>query len=152
MFIGEAPGADEDATGMPFVGGAGQILTRLITRMGYTREEVFIGNILKCRPPGNRDPLPHEVTECIPYLRRQIALIQPKVIVALGLISARELTGEDLPIGKMRGNWFSFEGIPLMPTYHPAYLLRGSKDAYFKVWEDMLKVFEKLGKEPPEKG
>jgi len=152
MFIGEAPGADEDATGLPFVGAAGKLLTRLITRLGYTRDELFIGNILKCRPPGNRNPQPDEMEICMPYLQRQIAAIRPSFIVTLGAVSAKALTGQhETSIGRLRGKWFSFENIDLMPTYHPAYLLRGQRKAYFQVWDDMLKVMARLGKEPPEK-
>ena len=133
MFVGEAPGADEDAKGEPFVGRAGQLLTSMIQALGLARGEVYIANILKCRPPGNRDPQPDEVAACRGYLDRQIDLIQPRVIVALGRIAAQALLGNDSPIGQMRGQWYQVRGIPAMVTYqgirtlpifHPAYVLR----------------------------
>ncbi len=152
MFIGEAPGADEDEQGEPFVGRAGQLLTRIIQTMGLTRDSVYIGNILKCRPDtpgqksGNRKPTPEEMQTCIPYLHEQIDLIRPKVIVALGATAVEGLLGKTVGITKLRGNWRTYRGTPLMPTYHPAYLLRnqalGEKR---RVWEDMLRVMEKLG-------
>src|SRR5258708_31353433 len=151
MFIGEAPGADEDEQGEPFVGRAGQLLTRIIVAMGLTRETVYIGNILKCRPDtpgqsfGNRKPTPEEMETCIPYLHQQIDLIQPKVIVALGATAVEGLLGKTLGISKLRGNWQTYRAIPLIPTFHPSFLLRpenaGQKR---KVWEDMLRVMEKL--------
>ena len=150
MFVGEAPGADEDEQGLAFVGRAGQLLTKMINAMGYTREQVFIGNIVKCRPPGNRVPTPEEMEGCIPYLKRQIAVIQPKLIVCLGATAARGLVNETLPIGKARGQWREFEGIPVMLTFHPAYLLRdGSKKKY--AWDDLKAVLARLGKQPPGK-
>ena len=148
MFVGEAPGADEDAQGLPFVGRAGQLLTKMIIAMGYTREDVFIANILKCRPPDNRRPTPEEMEVCLPYLRNQIALVKPKVMVALGATAISGLLLSDLPIGQMRGKWAAFEGIPLMPTFHPSYLLRmpsAKKDA----WADLQLVLKKLGRKPP---
>ena len=152
MFIGEAPGADEDAQGEPFVGKAGQLLTRIIQTMGLTRDTVYIGNILKCRPDtpgqtsGNRKPTPEEMNICIPYLHEQIDLIRPKVIVALGATAVEGLLGKTLGITKLRGNWKTYRGTPLMPTYHPAYLLRNQAPSEKRrVWEDMLQVMEKLG-------
>ena len=150
MFVGEGPGADEDEQGLAFVGRAGQLLTKMIVAMGYTREQVFIGNIVKCRPPGNRVPSPEEMAGCIPYLKRQIAVIQPKLIVCLGATAARGLVNETMPIGKARGTWREFEGIPVMLTFHPAYLLRdGSKKKY--AWDDLKAVLARLGKQPPGK-
>lgn len=147
MFIGEAPGADEDAQGEPFVGRAGQLLTKIIEAMGYRREQVYITNILKCRPPQNRTPLPDEVANCLPYVLRQIELIQPKVIVALGATALRALLDVQLGITKMRGHWYTFRDIPIMPTFHPAYLLRNPA-AKREVWADMKAVLEKLGRKP----
>ena len=148
MFVGEGPGADEDAQGLAFVGRAGQLLTKMITAMGYTREQVFIGNIVKCRPPGNRVPSPEEMEGCIPYLKRQIAVIRPKLIVCLGATAARGLVQETLPIGKARGNWRLFEGIPVMLTFHPAYLLRDPRQKG-PCWADLKAVLARLGKTPP---
>jgi DNA polymerase len=151
MFIGEAPGADEDEQGEPFVGKAGQLLTRIIQTMGLTRDTVYIGNILKCRPDtpgqaaGNRKPTPDEMKTCIPYLHEQIDLIRPKTIVALGATAVEGLLGKTIGITKLRGQWRTYRGIPLMPTYHPAYLLRNQAlSEKRRVWEDMLKVMEKL--------
>jgi DNA polymerase len=151
MFIGEAPGADEDEQGEPFVGKAGQLLTRIIQTMGLGRSDVYIGNILKCRPDtpgqtsGNRKPTADEMATCIPYLHEQIDLIRPKVIVALGATAVDGLLGKTIGITKLRGNWRTYRGIPLMPTYHPAYLLRNQAlSEKRKVWEDMLQVMEKL--------
>jgi DNA polymerase len=151
MFIGEAPGADEDEQGEPFVGKAGQLLTRIIQAMGLTRETVYIGNILKCRPDtpgqaaGNRKPTPEEMKTCIPYLHEQIDLIRPKVIVALGATAVEGLLGKTIGITRLRGNWRTYRGTPLMPTYHPAYLLRNQAPSEKRrVWEDMLQVMEKL--------
>lgn len=148
MFIGEGPGADEDEQGLAFVGRAGQLLTKMIIAMGYTREQVFIGNIVKCRPPGNRVPTPEEMAGCIPYLKRQIALIKPKLIVCLGATAARGLVQEALPIGKARGQWREFEGIPVMLTFHPAYLLRDPRKKV-ETWADLKTVLARLGKTPP---
>jgi uracil-DNA glycosylase len=152
MFVGEAPGADEDAQGEPFVGAAGQLLTRMIQTMGLSRRTVYIANILKCRPntpgqsAGNRPPTEEEMETCFPYLLEQIDLIQPRVIVALGATAVKGLLHHKLGITKLRGQWQVFRGIPTMPTYHPAYLLRNQALAEKrKVWEDMLKVMEKLG-------
>jgi DNA polymerase len=151
MFVGEAPGADEDAQGEPFVGAAGQLLTKIIQTMGLSRETVYIANILKCRPDmpphtsGNRKPTPEEMRTCIPFLQEQIDLIRPKVIVALGATAMEGLLGKAIYITKARGQWHTYRGIPLMPTYHPAYLLRNQALAEKRrVWEDMLKVMEKL--------
>lgn len=139
MFIGEAPGAEEDARGEPFVGRAGQLLTKIIGAMGLTREEVYIANILKCRPPQNRDPLPSEVECCEEYLRAQIALIKPKYICALGRIAAHWLLRTEAPLGTLRTGNYTYEGIPVVVTYHPAALLRNPG---FKApcWEDMKKL------------
>jgi uracil-DNA glycosylase len=151
MFVGEAPGADEDAQGEPFVGRAGELLTKIIQAMGLQRSDVYIANILKCRPDtpgqsaGNRKPTPDEMATCAPYLHEQIDLICPRVIVALGATAIEGLLGKSIGITKMRGEWKTYRETPLMPTYHPAYLLRnqaiGEKR---KVWEDMLAVMEKL--------
>jgi len=150
MFIGEGPGADEDERGLAFVGRAGKLLTQIIEAMGYTRNEVWIGNIVKCRPPGNRTPLPEEMDACMPYLKEQIALLKPKVIVCLGATAVKGLFQTAEGITKLRGRWMSFEGIDTMPTYHPAYLLRNSAGKR-PVWEDMKAVLARLGKEPPGK-
>ena len=151
MFIGEGPGADEDEQGLAFVGRAGQLLTKIIEAMGLTRDEVFIGNIVKCRPPGNRVPEPEEMETCIPYLKEQIAILQPKVIVCLGATAVKGLFGvEPEGITKIRGRWRTYEGIDVMPTYHPAYLLR-NPPAKKDVWEDMKTVLKRLGKRLPAK-
>ncbi|MHB8536353.1 MAG: uracil-DNA glycosylase [Sulfuricaulis sp.] len=136
MFIGEAPGADEDRQGEPFVGRAGQLLNAMLFAIGLKREEVYIANVLKCRPPGNRDPQPEEVERCEPYLIRQIALIQPRLIVALGRHAAHSLLKTEVPLGKLRGQRLSYHGTPLIVTYHPAYLLRSPADKS-KVWDDL---------------
>lgn len=158
MFVGEAPGADEDQQGRPFVGRAGQLLTRIIETMGFTRDTVYIANILKCRPDtpgqsfGNRKPTPDEMKTCSPYLFSQIGLIQPKVIVALGATAAEGLFGRTVYITRMRGQFQEFRGIPVMPTYHPSYLLHNSAlSEKRKIWEDMLKVLAKLGRPISEK-
>ena len=158
MFVGEAPGADEDEQGEPFVGRAGELLTKIIQTMGFKREDVYIGNILKCRPDtpgqtsGNRKPTADEMKTCIPYLHEQIDLIRPKVIVALGGTAMEGLLGKVAGITKLRGHWHTYRGIPLMPTYHPAYLLRNQAlSEKRKVWEDMLQVLEKLGRPISEK-
>ena len=152
MFVGEAPGADEDKQGEPFVGLAGELLTRIIQATGLQRNDVYIANILKCRPDtpgqasGNRKPTPEEMAACIPFLHEQIDLIQPKVLVALGATAVEGLLGKTLGITKLRGTWKTYRDIPLMPTYHPAYLLRNQAiTEKRKVWEDMLAVMEKLG-------
>lgn len=139
MFIGEAPGRDEDIQGEPFVGRAGQLLDKILAAAGFKREEVYIANILKCRPPNNRDPQPDEMATCMPYLLEQIQLIRPKIICALGRISAQALLKTTTPIGKLRGQWHEFNGIPFFITYHPAALLRFP--AYKRdVWEDIQKL------------
>jgi len=152
MFVGEAPGADEDVQGEPFVGKAGQLLTKIIQATGLQRGDVYIANILKCRPDtpgqtaGNRRPTPEEMKTCIPYLHEQIDLIRPKVLVALGATAVEGLLGKTIGITRLRGNWHTYRGIPLMPTYHPAYLLRNqAMSEKRRVWEDMLQVMEKLG-------
>jgi uracil-DNA glycosylase len=151
LFVGEGPGADEDATGRPFVGAAGQLLTKMILAMGFKREEVFIANIIKCRPPGNRTPEPAEVGACLGYLRRQIALLKPKVICALGNTPLRALTGDDsLGITRMRGKKLLFDGITLIPTFHPSYLLR-NEEAKKPCWEDLKLVLKELGRELPKR-
>lgn len=151
MFVGEAPGADEDEQGEPFVGKAGQLLTKIIQTMGLSRDTVYIANILKCRPDtpgqsaGNRKPTAEEMQTCIPFLHEQIDLIQPKILVALGATAVEGLLGKTVGITKLRGNWQTYRGIPLMPTYHPAYLLRNQAlSEKRRVWEDMLQVMEKL--------
>ena len=139
VFVGEAPGADEDRQGQPFVGRAGQKLTQIIEAIGLSRSEVYIANVLKCRPPGNRNPLPEEVRACEPYLIAQLRLIKPRVICALGAFAAQTLLRMDQSISRLRGRFHTYQGIKLMPTYHPAYILRNPK---FKrdVWEDVQKV------------
>jgi DNA polymerase len=151
MFVGEAPGADEDEQGEPFVGKAGQLLTKIIEAMALKRGDVYIANILKCRPDtpgqaaGNRKPTSDEMTTCIPYLHEQIDLIKPKVLVALGGTAVEGLLGKTIGITKLRGTWQTYRGIPLMPTYHPSYLLRNQAPLEKRrVWEDMLQVMEKL--------
>ncbi len=153
MFVGEAPGEDEDRKGEPFVGKAGQLLTKIIAAMGYSRDEVYIANVLKCRPnmppgvSGNRRPTLPEMQTCLPYLREQIDIIQPRALVALGAVAMEGLLGEVRPMRDLRGKWHDFQGTPLMATYHPAYLLRNqSLTEKRKVWEDMLQVLERLGK------
>jgi len=148
MFVGEAPGADEDEQGEPFVGRAGQLLTKIIEAMGFQRSDIYIANVLKCRPPQNRTPLPDEMNNCRPYLLEQIDAIQPKVIVALGATAVRALLDVELGITKMRGNWYTFHNTPIMPTFHPAYLLR-NPPAKREVWEDMKTVLTKLGRPIP---
>jgi uracil-DNA glycosylase len=144
MFVGEAPGRDEDEQGEPFVGRAGQLLTDIIKAMKLTRDDVYIANVVKCRPPENRNPEPDELDECRPFIRRQIELIQPRVIVALGKIGLQSLTEKSYAISAVRGQWLDFNGIKLMPTYHPAYLLR-TPSAKKDVWNDMKKVMAELG-------
>lgn len=143
VFVGEAPGADEDRTGEPFVGAAGQLLTKMIEAMGLGRQDVYICNILKCRPPGNRNPEPDEIAACEPFLKRQLAAIRPRMIVALGKFAAQCLLRSDAPISRLRGGWQAYEGIPLMPTYHPAFLLRNPA-AKREVWSDLQQVMREL--------
>lgn len=147
MFVGEAPGADEDAQGIPFVGRAGQLLTKIIEAIDLSREQVYIANILKCRPPGNRDPEPDEVETCEPFLFQQIEAIQPKIIVALGKYAAQNLLRTQTPISKMRGEFVRFQNCWLLPTFHPSYLLR-NPSAKRQVWEDMKKVRDRLKQLP----
>jgi uracil-DNA glycosylase len=144
-FIGEAPGADEDRTGEPFVGAAGQLLNRIITACGMKREQVYICNIIKCRPPGNRLPMAHEAANCREYLEKQLALVQPKFICALGACAAQNLLDTKAPIGRLRGQFHSYRGIPVLCTYHPAYLLR-SPERKRDVWEDMKKLLQRMGR------
>jgi DNA polymerase len=143
MFVGEAPGRDEDIQGIPFVGRAGQKLTQIIEAIGLRREDVYIANVIKCRPPENRNPEPDEVEKCEPFLFRQIDLIKPKVIVALGTFAARSLLKTDAPISRLRGRVYEYRGAQLIPTFHPAYLLR-NPSCRREVWEDMKKVRELL--------
>lgn len=152
MFIGEGPGADEDEQGLAFVGRAGQLLTSIINAMGFSRDEVFIGNVVKCRPPDNRTPAPDEMAACLPFLARQIDLLKPKLIVALGATAVKGLfNDEKIAITKQRGNWMNYRGIDVMPTFHPAYLLR-NPPAKREVWMDMKTVLAKLGRQAPTKG
>jgi DNA polymerase len=139
MFVGEAPGGDEDVQGIPFVGRAGQLLTKIIEAIGLARGDVYIANVIKCRPPGNRNPEPDEIASCEPFLFRQIDAIRPKVIVALGTFAAKALLKTEEPISRLRGRTFEFRGATLVPTFHPAFLLR-SPDRKRDVWEDMKKV------------
>lgn len=145
MFVGEGPGADEDAKGIPFVGRAGQLLTKMIEAMGQTRDTVYIANIVKCRPPGNRNPFEDESAACVPYLFRQIEYIKPKVIVLLGSVAAQNLLKTNLGITKIRGEFVDFNGVKVMPTFHPAYLLRNPKMKR-PCWEDLQKVMAELDK------
>jgi uracil-DNA glycosylase family 4 len=143
MFVGEAPGAEEDAEGEPFVGAAGQLLTKMIQAMGYDRRDVYICNVLKCRPPQNRNPEPDEIAACEQFLRKQIAILQPRVIVALGKFAAQFLCGEATPITRLRGNLRTFHEIPVMPTYHPAFLLR-EPARKSEAWSDLKQVMALL--------
>ncbi len=147
MFVGEAPGADEDAQGRPFVGRAGKLLTKMIEAMGFQREEVFIANICKCRPPDNRKPEPDEMEACIPYLKAQIALLKPRVIVCLGGTATEGLLGLK-GITRIRGSWHTFEGIDIMPTFHPSYLLR-KPGAKHEAWADLQAVLKHIGRPVP---
>ena len=145
VFVGEGPGAEEDAQGVPFVGPAGQLLTKMIEAMGFRRDEVYICNVVKCRPPGNRNPEPEEIAACEPFLQAQLAAIQPKVIVALGKFAAQTLLRDPTPITRIRGQWRAYAGISLMPTFHPAYLLRQPGEKKL-AWADLQQVMKKLGK------
>jgi uracil-DNA glycosylase family 4 len=158
-FVGEAPGADEDAQGRPFVGRAGKLLDKIIAAMGLKREEVFIGNILKCRPPENRDPRPEEIVKCLPFLQEQLEIMKPDIIVALGAHAARTLLDTNKSIGQLRGKFHDYypgamaKPIKLMATYHPAYLLRSySPENRGRVWADMQQVLTELGLPIPEHG
>jgi DNA polymerase len=143
MFIGEAPGAEEDLQGRPFVGAAGQVLNNMLSKLGLEREKVYITNVVKSRPPGNRDPEPDEIAACLPYLKQQIAAIRPRVIVTLGKIATQALLGTKEPITKIRGRWQRYDHIRVMPTFHPAYLHRFPQERK-KTWEDMQLVMEYL--------
>ena len=144
-FVGEGPGADEDVQGEPFVGKAGQLLTKMIEAMGLRREDVYIANVVKCRPPGNRDPEPDEIAACEPFLKAQIAAIAPRIIVALGRFAVQTLLRDPTPITRQRGRWREYEGVKLMPTFHPAYLLRNPAEKK-KAWEDLQLVMKELPK------
>lgn len=146
VLVGEAPGREEDEKGEPFVGEAGRLLDRILFAMGLRREEVYICNVEKCRPPGNRDPLPEEIAACEPFLKRQLAAIRPELIVTLGRFAAQTLLRDTSPIGRLRGHWHEYQGIPLMPTFHPAYLLRNPAGKR-EVWEDMKQVMARLRQE-----
>jgi uracil-DNA glycosylase family 4 len=148
MFVGEGPGADEDLQGEPFVGRAGQLLTKMIEAMGFARSEVYIANVVKCRPPGNRDPEPDEIAACEPFLKAQIAAVRPRVVVALGRFAVQTLLRDDTPVGKQRGRWREYEGVRLMPTFHPAYLLRNPAEKK-PAWEDLQLVMREFGKTAP---
>ncbi|WP_249351243.1 uracil-DNA glycosylase, partial [Corallococcus exiguus] len=147
VFVGEGPGENEDLQGVPFVGAAGDLLTKMIGAMGFTRNDVYIANVVKCRPPGNRNPEPDEIAACEPFLRSQLLAIQPKVIVALGKFAAQTLLRDTTPITRMRGQWREYEGIQLMPTFHPAYLLRNSAEKR-NAWADLQQVMKLFGKHP----
>ena len=151
VFVGEGPGADEDAQGEPFVGKAGQLLTKMIEAMGFARGDVYICNVVKCRPPGNRNPEPDEIAACEPFLKKQLAAIRPRVIVALGKFAAQCLLRDDTPISRLRGNFRTYEGVRLMPTFHPAYLLRDpskKRDAWADL-KQVLAALREMGIEPP---
>jgi uracil-DNA glycosylase family 4 len=150
MFVGEGPGADEDAQGEPFVGRAGQLLNNMISAMGLMREDVYIGNVVKCRPPGNRTPEKDECDTCLPFLMRQIEVIQPKVIVALGAVAAKNLLAINDSMANLRGRWYDFKGSKLAVTYHPAYLLRDPRQKK-EAWKDLQMVMKYLGLTPPAK-
>ncbi len=147
-FIGEAPGAEEDLQGLPFVGPAGKLLNRIINACGFRREEVYICNILRCRPPGNRLPLVSEAANCRPFLERQLELVRPKFIVALGACAAQNLLGTTLSIGRLRRRFHDYQGIPVLCTYHPAYLLR-SPEKKVDVWDDMKMLLARMGRPVP---
>jgi uracil-DNA glycosylase family 4 len=153
VFVGEGPGADEDEKGEPFVGDAGRMLNRIITAMGIKREDVYICNVVKCRPPGNRNPEADEIAACTPFLLRQLSSVNPEAIVALGKFASQTLLETKEPISKLRGRFRDFHGIPLMPTYHPSYLLRtgGNSDSFWDVWEDMTQVLQLLKLPVPDK-
>jgi uracil-DNA glycosylase len=148
MFVGEAPGADEDAQGVPFVGRAGQLLTKMIEAMGLRRDDVYIANVLKCRPPGNRNPEPDEIERCEPFLFRQLESVQPKVVIALGAFAARTLLKTDAPISRLRGRVHDFRGAKLIPTFHPSFLLR-SPGYKREAWDDLKLALSEMGRELP---
>jgi DNA polymerase len=145
VFVGEGPGAEEDNQGIPFVGAAGQLLTKMILAMGYSRDEVYICNVVKCRPPGNRNPEPDEIQACQPFLEAQLHAIRPEVIIALGKFAAQTLLRTDTPITRLRGQWREYVGIPLMPTFHPAYLLRNPPEKK-AAWTDLQAVMARFPK------
>jgi uracil-DNA glycosylase len=151
VFVGEAPGREEDLEGRPFVGEAGKMLTSIITKvMGLSRDEVYICNVLKCRPPGNRDPEPDEIGACIAFLRAQLSLINPEVICVLGRVAGTALLGKSFKITRDRGRWYDYHGIPVMPTFHPAYILRAldrQRELKLLVWEDVKQIMKRLGLE-----
>jgi DNA polymerase len=149
VFVGEGPGAEEDAQGIPFVGKAGQLLTKMIEAMGFAREDVYICNVVKCRPPGNRNPEPDEIAACEPFLRAQLGAIGPKAVVALGKFAAQTLLRDDTPISRLRGRWREYCGIKLMPTFHPAYLLRNPAEKR-NAWADLQQVMKHFGKQGPQ--
>lgn len=151
VFVGEGPGGDEDVQGEPFVGRAGQLLTKMIEAMGFARSEVYIANVVKCRPPNNRDPEPDEIEACEPFLKAQIAAIRPQVIVALGRFAVQTLLRDGTPISRQRGRWREYAGVKLMPTFHPAYLLRNPAEKK-AAWEDLQLVMKEFGKPPPGRG
>jgi len=148
VFVGEGPGAEEDAQGLPFVGAAGQLLTKMIVAMGLSRDDVYICNVVKCRPPGNRNPEPDEIAACEPFLRAQLESIGPEVVVALGKFAAQTLLREGTPITRLRGQWRTYQGMKLMPTFHPAYLLRNPAEKK-PCWEDLKAVMAVLAKAAP---
>ncbi|HEY6104428.1 MAG TPA: uracil-DNA glycosylase [Anaeromyxobacteraceae bacterium] len=148
VFVGEGPGGEEDRQGEPFVGKAGQLLTKMIEAMGFQRSEVYIANVVKCRPPQNRDPEPDEIEACEPFLKAQIAAIGPRVVVALGRFAVQTLLRDGTPISRQRGRWREYQGVRLMPTFHPAYLLRNPADKG-KAWDDLKAVMKEFGKSPP---
>jgi len=148
MFVGEAPGADEDVQGVPFVGRAGQLLTKMIEAMGFAREDVYIANVVKCRPPENRNPEPDEIERCEPFLFEQIESIKPTVIVALGAFAARTLLRTQDPISKLRGRVYEYHGAQLVPTFHPSFLLRSPGQKKY-AWDDLKKVLALMGRQPP---
>jgi DNA polymerase len=143
-FVGEGPGREEDRLGRPFVGEAGKLLDRIVVAMGLTREDVYICNVVKCRPPKNRDPKDDEIEMCIPFLKRQLELIQPEVLCLLGRVAGRALIGPEFTLSRGRGTWLEVMGIPAMPTYHPAFLLR-NPSAKRQVWEDVQLIMDRLG-------
>jgi uracil-DNA glycosylase len=151
VFVGEGPGEQEDLQGVPFVGAAGELLTKMIGAMGFHRDEIYICNVVKCRPPGNRNPEPDEVRACEPFLRAQLKAVEPKVIVALGKFAAQTLLRDSTPISRLRGQWREYQGIQLMPTFHPAYLLRQPMEKR-KAWEDLQQVMKLFGKQPGKRG
>ena len=148
MFVGEAPGADEDVQGVPFVGRAGQLLTKMIEAMGFSRDDVYIANVVKCRPPDNRNPEPDEIESCEPFLFRQIESVKPQVIVALGAFAAKTLLQTQQPISRLRGNVYDYHGAKLIPTFHPSFLLRSPNQKKY-AWEDLKKALAVMGRQAP---